>query len=308
MGLRHARGRGRVPTGGRWLSAALLVVLAMTAGACSSGDTDDADAPHADPTTTTTAPERLVEPVDVRLPPDTASGPANASLLDLGDSGYTEEEFFFDGHATSYDLASPATSDGQWDAVEAATAAFTSRLLVRRPENPEDFSGVVLVEWLNVSGGVDGDPDWGYNSDEIIREGHAWVGVSAQRVGVTGSPGSVAGPGGALVNADPERYGDLDHPGDDVRLRHLHPGRPCGSRARRSRPPRAFGAVDDHRHGRVPVGDLPQHLRQRRPGHRRALRRVPRPQPRRSRPDLGCRTGDWTATRCGSEPISTHPS
>ena len=128
--------------------------------------------------------------------PTPRAGRRTHELLDLGDSGYTEEEFFFDGHATSYDLASPATSDGQWDAVEAATAAFTSRLLVRRPENPEDFSGVVLVEWLNVSGGVDGDPDWGSNSDEIIREGHAWVGVSAQRVGVTGSPGSVAGPGG----------------------------------------------------------------------------------------------------------------
>jgi len=41
-----------------------------------------------------------------------------------------------------------------------------------------------VVEWLNVSGGVDAAPDWLYIHDELIREGFAWVGVSAQAVGI----------------------------------------------------------------------------------------------------------------------------
>jgi hypothetical protein len=152
--------------------------------------------------------------VVVRLPPPSESGAANASPLDLNALGYVEHEFFFVGDAVSYTLTSERTSDGRWDVAEAGSAPFTSRLLVRRPTGQDRFSGVVLVEWLNVSGGVDGDPDWGYLSDEIVREGHAWVGVSAQVVGVMGSADSVAGLSGGLVSVDPTRYSALQHPGD----------------------------------------------------------------------------------------------
>ncbi|OHV33102.1 hypothetical protein CC117_23725 [Parafrankia colletiae] len=93
-------------------------------------------------------------------------------------------------------------------------------MLVRRPAKAADFSGTVVVEWLNVSGGVDADVEWGALREEIIRQGHAWVGVSAQRIGVVGGPvlvpvtegASLAGRG--LVAIDPARYGSLRHPGD----------------------------------------------------------------------------------------------
>ena len=45
---------------------------------------------------------------------------------------------------------------------------------------------------------------------EYLR-GYAWVGVSAQSVGVNGFPGPQAA---GLKQWDPERYGSLDHPGD----------------------------------------------------------------------------------------------
>ncbi len=61
-------------------------------------------------------------------------------------------------------------------------------MLVRQPADPSKFSGTVLVEWLNVSGGVDADPEWVSLQDEIVRAGDAWVGVSAQRIGVEGGP------------------------------------------------------------------------------------------------------------------------
>jgi hypothetical protein len=65
----------------------------------------------------------------------------------------------------------------------------------------------VVVEWLNTTTGRDLDASWGAGADEIIREGHAWVGVSAQQPGVR-----------TIVAADPQRYGSLDHPGTPFSL------------------------------------------------------------------------------------------
>ena len=69
--------------------------------------------------------------------------------------------------------------------------AFKTRLLVYRPTNPKKFNGTVIVEWLNVSAGLDAAPDWSAGHVELIREGCAWVGVSAQIVGVEGGPALV---------------------------------------------------------------------------------------------------------------------
>ncbi len=93
---------------------------------------------------------------------------------------------------------------------------------MRRPAKRARRSGTVVVEWLNVSGGVDADPDWTSLSEEIVRNGDTWVGVSAQLLGVDGGPVLVAVPGAdvgavagkGLKTIDPERYGTLDHPGD----------------------------------------------------------------------------------------------
>jgi hypothetical protein len=62
----------------------------------------------------------------------------------------------------------------------------------------------VLVEWLNVSSGADIDPTYGAAIDELLRDGYAFVGVSAQKVGVD-----------SLKAGDPTRFGSLVHPGDD---------------------------------------------------------------------------------------------
>ena len=59
-------------------------------------------------------------------------------------------------------------------------------MVVRRPADPARFSGTLLLEWLNVSGGFDADPDWAFMHEEIFRQGHAYVAVSAQARGVLG--------------------------------------------------------------------------------------------------------------------------
>jgi len=135
------------------------------------------------------------------------------SNFDLAPLGYATEEFFFSGTASSYTLAGAATPDGKWNAVAAATSPFASRIVVVRPTDPKKFNGTVVVEWLNVSGGSDGAVDWSMVHREILRGGYAYVGVSAQKVGVEGGP-SLVGLGNPLKKANPERYGRLSHPGD----------------------------------------------------------------------------------------------
>ncbi|MFE2062482.1 alpha/beta hydrolase domain-containing protein [Streptomyces sp. NPDC059467] len=123
--------------------------------------------------------------------------------FDLGSVGYTQSEFFLSGAATSYTSAAPLGSDGRWDVTPASTAPYTTRVVMNRPSNPARFNGTVVVEWLNVSAGLDAAPEWIYTHNELIREGYAWIGVSAQAVGVS-----------AAKAADPVRYAALSHPGD----------------------------------------------------------------------------------------------
>ncbi|MFM8305252.1 MAG: alpha/beta hydrolase domain-containing protein [Actinomycetota bacterium] len=133
------------------------------------------------------------------------------------DAGYVIEEFLIAGEATAYTSAVPLTSDGEWTVEPASTAPYKTRLYVARPADPKDFNGTVFVEWLNVSAGFDTAASWNMAHIGLLREGTAYVGVSAQSVGVQGSgAATVTGglPGGGLKAADPERYGSLVHPGD----------------------------------------------------------------------------------------------
>jgi len=112
--------------------------------------------------------------------------------------------------------------DGTWELEPGPSAEYRTRVVVRRAERAEDFSGVVLLEWLDVSGGVDADPEWTTLREEVGRQGHVCIGVSAQALGIEGGDvrvrvsdveGSDAA-GKGLRAIDPERYGDLEHPGD----------------------------------------------------------------------------------------------
>jgi hypothetical protein len=139
---------------------------------------------------------------------------------DLAAEGYAENEFAATGTASSYRAADGLPENGRWTFTPDGTAPYRTRVLVRQPTDPAKFSGTVIVEWLNVSGGVDANPEWTSLHEEIIRAGDIWVGVSAQKIGVSGGPVLVAAPGGegivgkGLTAIDPARYGSLAHPGD----------------------------------------------------------------------------------------------
>ncbi|MGH7287662.1 MAG: alpha/beta hydrolase domain-containing protein, partial [Myxococcota bacterium] len=137
----------------------------------------------------------------------TLSGPiAGAAFLgqptayDLAALGYSNDEYFLAGAARSY-TAAPRE------------ASFRTRAVVRRPLDAARFNGTLVVEWLNVSGGLDAAPDWGYTHRHLMRGGFAWVGVSAQKVGIEG--GGFSALSFPLKKVNAERYGSLSHPGDD---------------------------------------------------------------------------------------------
>jgi hypothetical protein len=106
---------------------------------------------------------------------------------DLASAGFVEQEFYMSGNADAYSTTG---------ALVGSDIPYGTRIIVRRPVNPAKFSGTVLVEWQNVTAGYDLDALW---NTHVLREGYAWVGVSAQRVGVD-----------QLAAWSPTRYGDLD--------------------------------------------------------------------------------------------------
>jgi hypothetical protein len=150
--------------------------------------------------------------------------PPNLNGFDLGQVGYQQSEFFLSGMASAYVPTAPLTTDGRWSVTPASAtttpaippAPFTTREVVYRPTDPRKFNGTVIVEWLNVSGLVDANPDWTQTHNELIRDGFAWVGVSAQAVGLNQLKCPASGPPSLTCPApgDPARYGSLVHPGD----------------------------------------------------------------------------------------------
>jgi hypothetical protein len=135
----------------------------------------------------------------------------------LATKGYQLEEFLVEGAANAYEMipGCDLTDDGNWQTRPAESSPFTTRIYVVRPSDPEDFNGVVVVNWQNVSGGFDlGAP----TGNEIFR-GYAWVGVTTQSLALHGfradskrllGSGATVG----LLEWNPERYGSLSHPGD----------------------------------------------------------------------------------------------
>ncbi|MCU1352250.1 MAG: putative signal peptide-containing protein [Acidimicrobiales bacterium] len=217
-------------TGGR-VGGWAVIALVVLAGACSSGGSGHARDTGAAGASTTTRSTASTVPTVPR--PD---GPAadlsheitggKGVFLAAGDpagerpAGYVQHEYAAAGTATSYRAKGTQGGNGRWTFEPATTAAYRTRIVVRRPADPSRFSGTVVVEWLNVSGGLDADAEWSSIREEVVRAGHAWVGVSAQQIGVMGGPVLVEAPGAkgiagvGLRKLDPARYGSLTHPGD----------------------------------------------------------------------------------------------
>lgn len=141
------------------------------------------------------------------IPADKAgSGTLNtiysASAIELEDAGYVEQEYFIEGRANRY-------SDSQLEnaSIVDSDHRYKTRLIVRRPE-ASAFNGIVIVEWINVTGGPDKDIDWWQSGSHFIRNGYAYVVVSAQQMGID-----------TMKQWSDARYGSLDVTHDGMATR-----------------------------------------------------------------------------------------
>lgn len=214
----------------RIIVAAVGVVL--VAGGC-SGDPSAGPTPSPDVSSSSSSPAApgSSSPAEVTRPdgPEAELSPLTggqgvfmgSSTEQTLDPGYVEEEYAAAGRAIAYKSVGPLAADGVWTFRPTDKARFRTRIVVRRPV-AATTDGVVVVEWLNVSGGLDADPEYQMLREEIVRQGLTWVGVSAQKIGVEGGavavapdiPGAGEVVGKGLKAIDPDRYASMHHPGD----------------------------------------------------------------------------------------------
>jgi hypothetical protein len=168
------------------LAVAFTLVLGPVAAAGPAGAAEPVRTPVGRATVSGPLPGTV--PGDPRSPDVRDTYPFFSTTDDLAAAGYVEQEFIVSGAASGWDTAGNQVATG---------VPFRTRVVVRRPAHQIRFSGTALVEWQNVTAGYDLDALW--DADAITRAGHAWIGVSAQRVGVD-----------QLRGWSPARYGDLD--------------------------------------------------------------------------------------------------
>lgn len=144
--------------------------------------------------------------------------------------GYEQSEFFLSGTATAYRSKEPLTKDGKWHVTPQTTAPYKTRVVVYRPIDPSKFDGTVVVEWLNVTGGIDTPAAWLNAHIQMIRQGMAFVGIDAQAGGLNGQAGSIAAKDGAggIKQTDPARMDRCTTPATASRTASIsRPARRC---------------------------------------------------------------------------------
>lgn len=177
------------------------LTLTVVLPSVSSADPARVALPAPEPVATFSSPPNVgavIEPLDV----------ANPDLP----HGYVERELFASGTASAY-AADSTPANGRWTVSPTTSAAYTTRVIVRRPKRAADFNGTVVVEWTNQSSG-ESVPDWAYLNPQLARSGAAYVAVTAQALAIDGGTSLLGSPVTGLRDADPARYGALDHPGD----------------------------------------------------------------------------------------------
>ncbi|MCY4265673.1 MAG: alpha/beta hydrolase domain-containing protein, partial [Gammaproteobacteria bacterium] len=118
----------------------------------------------------------------------------SSSAINLEAQAYIEEEYFIEGTANRY--TTPEMETGE---IIDSGHPYRTRIIVRRPTDHSRFSGIVIVEWINVTGGPDKDIDWWLSGEHFMRRGHAYVVVSAQQMGID-----------TMRQWSPVRYASLD--------------------------------------------------------------------------------------------------
>src|SRR5262249_7385731 len=137
-----------------------------------------------------------VTPFTVTLPTVTGPIPSTATnfpFIALGfdvepplPEGYVEEEFFVSGTGNLYEytptgiqIVTPCPAIA---ARGCSNLPYTTRMLVRRPSDPERFNGTVVIEALNPSANFDIAAVWDRSRDYFVRSGTVFVGWSSKSI------------------------------------------------------------------------------------------------------------------------------
>ena len=174
------------------VAGASVLVLALAAGTAASAAPAAPDhVPDDVAAAMTLVPQTELLPVTPTSYPMGAAA-RNQTPLDLAAIGYVEEEYLVRGEANAY------TDTGDAVATTMAAVPYTNRVVVRRPADAADATGVVFFELLNSSSGYDTFSAWERAWEEVLERGDTYVGMTSKPMSVE-----------ALRTFDPERYGDL---------------------------------------------------------------------------------------------------
>ena len=114
----------------------------------------------------------------------------------MDDYSYVEKEYLFSGTANIYETG----ADGK-PSVKYHDCVYTNRMMIRRPENREGFSGRVVVEIVNSTANFDIDRVWAESYRYLMRNGDIFIGITSKPNVFT-----------ALKRFDEKRYEELDWP------------------------------------------------------------------------------------------------
>jgi hypothetical protein len=104
--------------------------------------------------------------------------PGTRPVAELPRHAYVEEEFLVAGSARLFNYAhNPPTGPTDITAVQ-DDVPWETRMIVRRPADPADFDGTVVVEWWNSTAGFDTAPVWDASASYFARRGVVYVGVT----------------------------------------------------------------------------------------------------------------------------------
>ena len=135
----------------------------------------------------------------VRLVPTTENSHPFARAAEkchFAENGYVEEEYFVYGKANLYDA-----DENEKPFVIAADVPYVNRVLVRRPDDVQRFSGNIVIELLNPTAHIDIDRMWVNSWRYFVRHGDIYIGM-VSKPDVFDS----------LINFDRERYAEIDWP------------------------------------------------------------------------------------------------
>lgn len=119
------------------------------------------------------------EPPVVTLPDDSLGAPFWAVIREIADleQPYVEEEFFLEGTATVFNYRTLPPVRGDIEPIPDQTdLPYKTRFVVRRPADPADFNGTVVIEWMNSTSGFDVAAVWDTSAEYFARKGIVYVG------------------------------------------------------------------------------------------------------------------------------------